>query len=122
MQSGLERYVWEKLRSARRQTASRDRGVLLAALLAFVPVFPACTIGMLIASLNLYLIKKQRLPQREARLTLISILTGALWTSLWIIFGISLATTLADVLQNIGSYFLHKIDNSIDALDTGSMV
>lgn len=84
MQSEIEKYASQKLRELRKAINHRDRGVVVGAALSFIPVFPACTIGLAISVVNFFLIRKEKLGRSEGNLVKISLAVGFLNSILWI--------------------------------------
>jgi hypothetical protein len=84
MQSEIEKYVSQKLRELREAISHRDRGVVVGAVLSFIPIFPACTIGVFISVGNFVLIRKARLDRSDENLVKISLAVGFLNSILWI--------------------------------------
>ena len=62
-----------------------DRAVVVGTALSWIPVFPACTLGLFISLANLYLIKTKRLDDRYFRIITLSIVISALLSVMWVI-------------------------------------
>ena len=62
-----------------------DRAVVVGTGLSWIPVFPACTLGLFISLANLYLIKTKRLDDRYFRIITLSIVISALLSVIWAI-------------------------------------
>ena len=62
-----------------------DRAVVVGTALSWIPVFPACTLGLFISLANLYLIETKRLDDRYFRIVTLSIVISALLSVIWAI-------------------------------------
>lgn len=101
MRSGLEAYAAEKLTAFRESLKSRDRAVVLGAILSVTPIFPACFIGVIISLVNLMLIHKHMTSPREGRLVKISLAVGCINSLIWLYLLIAISETLGIFLGNI---------------------
>lgn len=101
MQSKLESFLSTKVQAFKDSIQNRDRAVVIAALLSFTPIFPACTIGAVISILNLYLVKIGTLKRSELGLSLTSLAAGMLYTILWVVMLSSLSTTFGAVFSGL---------------------
>jgi len=85
MPSSLEYEMQKLLFRLRNRLRDTDRAVVIGATLSWVPVFPACTIGLLISVANLYLIKSNKLDHKNYRTVLISVFISFLFSLFWVI-------------------------------------
>lgn len=85
MSSSLEDELQKLLFQLRNKLQATDRAVVIGATLSWVPVFPACTIGLLISLANLYLIKTKKLDHKSYRTVLVSASIALLFTLIWIV-------------------------------------
>ena len=120
MKSEIEKYASQKLRDLGQILRQRDRGVVVGAVLSFIPIFPACTIGLIISAFNFFLILRGKLGKDEERLVKISMVAGCLNSILWIYILFYLGREL---IPAIGYFFdaLFAPFNSfgIDVLEPG---
>ena len=78
MSSEIEKYLKNVAWRLRNAAFGRDRAVVLAAILSFVPIPPACFLGVLLSVANLFLLKIGRLRQSDSKLIWLSIVVGLL--------------------------------------------
>lgn len=113
MSSEIEKYLKNAAWRLRNATFGRDRAVVLALILSFVPIPPACFLGVLLSFANLFLLKIGRLCQSDSKLIWISIVVGLLNS----IIG-------AYLLMRLGSDFLTYLtqlyDRFVDILNLKS--
>ena len=85
MPSRLENEVRYLLFRLRNRLQDIDRAVVVGAALSWMPVFPACTVGLFISLANLYLIKADKLDRKNYRIVLISIFIAVLFSLIWVV-------------------------------------
>ncbi len=109
-QSGLERFLTAKVYKLRAMILLHDRAVLVGTALAFVPIFPACTLGLIVSIANLALIKFGFTRKIEYSLTLFGIVAGAINTLIWllifpnllaVLFPITLAISIIEAIKAV---------------------
>ena len=83
MNSELENFVSERVAHLRRALLSYDRGVVVGAVLAFIPVFPACFFGMLLSLINVGFALNNRLNRRNRNAAILGACVGAFFTVIW---------------------------------------
>ena len=110
MQSKLESFFLSKTHALKRSIQNRDRAVVIAALLSFTPIFPACIIGASISIINLYLVKMGTLKRSELRLSLYSLAAGMVYTAIWIFILSSLSATFAAFFSGLLDILTAPID------------
>ena len=110
MQSKLESFFLSKVHALKRSIQNRDRAVVIAALLSFTPIFPACMIGAAISIINLYLVKIGTLRRSEIRLSLYSLATGMVYTAIWFF----ILSSLSDTFEGFFSGLLDVLNAPID--------
>lgn len=85
MESRIESLFAQKLWALKRYISSKDRGVVIGALLSFIPVFPACFVGLVISVFNLYFLRKKELDPSHQSLVRASLLAGISFSVGWAI-------------------------------------
>lgn len=83
MKSEIENFLSKWIIHMRRAALSYDRGVFVGAVLAFVPIFPACFFGMLLSLLNVGFALNNRLDYRNRRAAIFGACVGAFFTLIW---------------------------------------
>lgn len=110
MQSKLEIFFLGKVQALKDSIQNRDRAVVIAALLSFTPIFPACMIGAVISIVNLYLVKMGSLKRSELRLSLFSLAAGMVYTILWVVMLSSLSATFGAFLSGLLDIITAPVD------------
>ena len=110
MQSKLESFFLNKVQIFKNNIQHRDRAVVIAAVLSFTPIFPACMIGAVISIINLYLVKIGTLKRSELRLSLFSLVAGIIYTAIWV-------AILSSLSGAFGAFFSNLLDIITAPLD-----
>ena len=109
MKSELEKFINQKIYQIRNILAFRDRAVVLGAILSFIPIPPACILGVIISLVNFLLLKINKLRKSEQKLILISLLVGSfnsiIGTYIMILLGTELFLFLNNILDNVHELF-----------------
>lgn len=107
MQSAIEKFASRKLHRLREAIMHRDRGVVAGAMLSFIPIFPACTIGFAISTVNFFLILNKKLDQNELKIVIYSVVIGLLFSMFWFYilmhFGVQLIAAVYYILDAVSS-------------------
>lgn len=120
MQSEIEKYASQKMRRLHQAIRQHDRGVVLGATLAFIPVFPACTIGLIMSVLNCLLIRKGRLDRSEASFVKAGLVAGFLNSVIWVYVLFSLGAGISAAIDFIFDFFSANLSIlGIDPLQRG---
>ena len=120
MKSELEKFINQKIYQIRNILAFRDRAVVLGAILSFIPIPPACILGVLISLVNFLLLKINKLRKSEQKLILISLLVGLfnsiIGTYIMILLGTELFLFLNNILDNLHELFNFQTFKTDDQL------
>ena len=120
MKSELEKFINQKIYQIRNILAFRDRAVVLGAILSFIPIPPACILGVIISLINFLLLKINKLRKSEQKLILISLLVGLfnsiIGTYIMILLGTELLLFLNNILDNLHELFNFQTFNTDDQL------
>ena len=120
MKSELEKFINQKIYQIRNILAFRDRAVVLGAILSFIPIPPACILGVMISLVNFLLLKINKLRKSEQKLILISLLVGIfnsiIGTYIMILLGTELLLFLNNILDNLHELFNFQTFNTDDQL------
>ena len=120
MKSELEKFINQKIYQIRNILAFRDRAVVLGAILSFIPIPPACILGVIISLVNFLLLKINKLRKSEQKLILISLLVGIfnsiIGTYIMILLGTELLLFLNNILDNLHELFNFQTFNTDDQL------
>ena len=120
MKSELEKFINQKIYQIRNILAFRDRAVVLGAILSFIPIPPACILGVIISLINFLLLKINKLRKSEQKLILISLLVGIfnsiIGTYIMILLGTELLLFLNNILDNLHELFNFQTFNTDDQL------
>lgn len=121
MRGGLEGYAADKIADFRAGIKSRDRAVVLGAVLSFIPIFPACFFGLILSIINFILIYKDITSRREERLVKISLAIGSinnlLWLYIFIMVGENILAFFGYVFEIIVAPFDFIYSNPVDNLN-----
>lgn len=90
MQSALEKEILDFLATLKQRLKQRDRGVVMGLLLAIVPIPPAPMIGLLIAIMNMLLLKHGRIPEENSGWIKASLVFSVINITILILFAILL--------------------------------
>lgn len=101
MQSKLEFFFLKKVQAFKNNIQQHDRAVIVAAVLSFTPIFPACMIGAVISIVNLYLVKIGTLKYFELKLSLFSLAAGIIYTVIWVVILSSLSGVFVAVFAGL---------------------
>ena len=120
MKSELEKFINQKVYQIRNILAFRDRAVVLGAILSFIPIPPACILGVIISLVNFLLLKINKLRKNEQKLILISLLVGLfnsiIGTYIMILLGNELFLFLNNILDNLHELFNFQTFKTDDQL------
>ena len=120
MKSELEKFINQKVYQIRNILAFRDRAVVLGAILSFIPIPPACILGVIISLINFLLLKINKLRKSEQKLILISLLVGLfnsiIGTYIMILLGNELFLFLNNILDTVHELFNFQIFKTDDQL------
>ena len=120
MKSELEKFINQKIYQIRNILAFRDRAVVLGAILSFIPIPPACILGVIISLVNFLLLKINKLRKNEQKLILISLLVGLfnsiIGTYIMILLGNELFLFLNNILDNLHELFNFQTFKTDDQL------
>jgi len=120
MKSELEKFINQKIYQIRNILAFRDRAVVLGAILSFIPIPPACILGVIISLINFLLLKINKLRKSEQKLILISLLVGLfnsiIGTYIMILLGTELFLFLNNILDNVHELFNFQTFKTDDQL------
>jgi len=120
MKSELEKFINQKIYQIRNILAFRDRAVVLGAILSFIPIPPACILGVIISLVNFLLLKINKLRKSEQKLILISLLVGLfnsiIGTYIMILLGTELFLFLNNILDNLHELFNFQTFKTDDQL------
>jgi|SaaInlStandDraft_1057018.scaffolds.fasta_scaffold105403_1 hypothetical protein len=120
MKSELEKFINQKVYQIRNILAFRDRAVVLGAILSFIPIPPACILGVIISLVNFLLLKINKLRKSEQKLILISLLVGLfnsiIGTYIMILLGNELFLFLNNILDTVHELFNFQIFKTDDQL------
>ena len=120
MKSELEKFINQKIYQIRNILAFRDRAVVLGAILSFIPIPPACILGVIISLVNFLLLKINKLRKSEQKLILISLLVGLfnsiIGTYIMILLGNELFLFLNNILDTVHELFNFQIFKTDDQL------
>ena len=120
MKSELEKFINQKIYQIRNILAFRDRAVVLGAILSFIPIPPACILGVIISLINFLLLKINKLRKSEQKLILISLLVGLfnsiIGTYIMILLGTELFVFLNNILDNVHELFNFQTFKTDDQL------
>lgn len=114
MRSQLEMEVSYRLGRLSFLLAQRDRLVVIGAGLSFIPVFPACLLGLLVSLANLYIGTHGRLQRADIRIAKAGVAAGATLTVIWmgvlILFNpLAAALEILELLLEVLNVFFHSI-------------
>ena len=110
MSSEIERYLKNAAWRLRNAAFGRDRAVVLAAILSFVPIPPACFLGVLLSVANLFLLKTGKLRQSDSRLIWLSIIVGLLNSIIGAYLLMHLASDFLIFLSNLYDTFVNILN------------
>ena len=120
MKSELEKFINQKIYQIRNILAFRDRAFVLGAILSFIPIPPACILGVIISLINFLLLKINKLRKSEQKLILISLLVGLfnsiIGTYIMILLGTELFLFLNNILDNVHELFNFQTFKTDDQL------
>ena len=120
MKSELEKFINQKVYQIRNILAFRDRAVVLGAILSFIPIPPACILGVIISLINFLLLKINKLRKSEQKLILISLLVGLfnsiIGTYIMILLGTELFLFLNNILDTVHELFNFQTFKTDDQL------
>jgi hypothetical protein len=98
MRSEMEKYLSKKQIYIKKALAGRDRAVVLGAVLSFLPIPPACMMGVLFSVFNLFLLKYGNLNKSNQKVVLVSLIVGLLNST---VVAFLLAHLMSDFLMSL---------------------
>ena len=118
MPSSLENELQNLLFRLRTKLRDTDRAVVIGAALSWVPVFPACTIGLFISLANLYLIKAKKLDHKNYRTVLISVFIALLFSLIWVIafYFVDPFRLINEIINQIYLHVEHLLNLLLDSV------
>jgi len=98
MRSEMEKYLSKKQIYIKKALAGHDRAVVLGAVLSFLPIPPACMMGVLFSVFNLFLLKYGNLNKSNQKVVLVSLIVGLLNST---VVAFLLAHLMSDFLMSL---------------------
>ena len=86
-----------------------DRAVVVGAVLSFVPIFPACIIGVIISLANFILIRTKKLNRSNVGIVVVSIGVGTFFSLMWLI--VFFWINPVDLFRAIGRQIFNHVEN-----------
>ena len=121
MPSSLENELQNVLLRVRSKLRDTDRAVVIGSALSWIPIFPACTIGLLISLANLYLIKAKKLDHENYRTVLVSVFIALLFSLIWVIcfYFVNPFGLIIDIIDQIYLHIQHLVSLILDSVGLG---
>jgi hypothetical protein len=121
MPSSLENELQNVLLRVRSKLRDTDRAVVIGSALSWIPIFPACTIGLLISLANLYLIKAKKLDHENYRTVLVSVFIALLFSLIWVIsfYFVNPFGLINDIIDQIYLHIQHLVSLILDSVGLG---
>ena len=121
MPSSLENELQNVLLRVRSKLRDTDRAVVIGSALSCIPIFPACTIGLLISLANLYLIKAKKLDHENYRTVLVSVFIALLFSLIWVIcfYFVNPFGLINDIIDQIYLHIQHLVSLILDSVGLG---
>ena len=116
MTSEIEKIGISVLANFRSKIKEYDRAVIIGAALSLTPIFPACLFGFFLSVLNLWLLKRGRLLERNYQIVIVSLLFSLTFTATWVFLLYSFELVIVIDFLRGGLEFLFNLMN-VDHID-----
>ena len=118
MRSHLEMEVDKKLQRLKQFFVKQDRFVIIGVVLSFTPFFPACLLGVIISSANIYIGTSGRLSDGEIRLARFGVIIGFCFTVIWLIV-LTVLNPIPSIVHALYQTFSYLVDLINQTILTG---